>query len=289
MKISLIICTRNRAERLRKSLACLNEADAPDCPVEVVIVDSLSDDSTSTVIHEFSQNFKFPIKTVRTTRVGLGHARNRGIEISDGDILSFTDDDCEVDRGYFRALHRVFASGGISYGCGQILIADPSLDTRLASFRFDRRAEIPAGLPVMPFGVMQGANIFFSRKVFEACGVFNENMGAGTPFPCEDLEMGWQVSKRGFVGSLIPEVIVYHHHGLKKGSPEADAAVASYDRARGAYISSLLSQGSMQVWLLWAESFSPGGAPINPERYAQLGRELQGAGEYFQFLARQQK
>lgn len=287
MKISLIICTRNRAERLRKSLARLNEADTPECAVEVVIVDSHSDDTTPAVIHEFSQVAKFPVKTIRASRVGLGYARNRGIEASDGDVLAFTDDDCEVDRAYFRAVRAAFVSGELRYGCGQILLSDPSLDTRLAKLEFDRRAEIPTGLPLMPFGAMQGANIFFARQVFERCGAFNEDMGAGTAFPCEDLEMGWRASKHGFAGALIPDVVVFHHHGLKKGSPEADAAVERYDRARGAYLASLLSQGSLKVWLHWADLFSPGGAPINPDRYAQLGRELQGAGEYFQFLGKQ--
>jgi glycosyltransferase involved in cell wall biosynthesis len=284
MKISLIICSRNRAERLRQSLRHLNGVEVPECAVEVVVVDSFSTDDTPSVIKEFLSSSKFPFKTVRTERPGLGYARNCGIKASDGDIVSFTDDDCELDKNYFKALQKAFTPETFLYGAGQIVISDKSLDTRLASLNLNQRTEIPAGLPLMPFGAMQGANIFFARRVFEQCGLFNEDMGAGTQFPCEDLEMGWRASNRGLVGALIPEVVVYHHHGLKKDSPEADAAVASYDRARGAYLASLLAQGSLKVWLHWAESFSPNGAPIDKERYARLGRELQGAGEYFQFL-----
>ena len=284
MKISLIICSRNRAERLRKSLRHLNTVEAPECLVEVVVVDSFSTDDTPSVIKKFVPISKIPVKTVRTGRPGLGYARNCGIECSDGDIISFTDDDCELDKNYFKALQKAFTPETFLYGAGQIVISDESLDTRLASISFTQRTEIPAGLPLMPFGAMQGANIFFARRVFELCGLFNEDMGAGTRFPCEDLEMGWRASNRGLVGALIPEIVVHHHHGLKKGSSEADAAVASYDRARGAYLASLLAQGSLKVWLHWAESFSPNGALIGKERYAQLGRELQGAGEYFEFL-----
>ena len=72
MKVSLIICSRNRARSLADTLAWLERSDIRDHHAEVVLVDNGSSDGTGKTMHEFADNAKFPVTVVSAPRPGLG-------------------------------------------------------------------------------------------------------------------------------------------------------------------------------------------------------------------------
>jgi hypothetical protein len=158
---------------------------------------------------------------------------------------------------------------------GTILLFDSEDDARVANLRIKSKRVLPAR-SLLPTGSIQGANMFFLRSVFHTAGLFDERMGAGTEFPCEDIEMATRASLAGFVGIQIPEPVVHHHHRRKAGSPEADATVAQYDFGRGAYYASLIARGVPGVWDFW-RNCGDLGRPLNAVRLSSLERELQGA------------
>ena len=161
------------------------------------------------------------------------------------------------------------------YGAGSIILFDPNDDRRVANLYIEKTRELPA-LSLLPAGIVQGANMFFLRSVFQKAGQFNEKMGAGTEFPCEDIEMATRASLAGFVGIQVPEPLVYHHHRRRSGSREADETVCQYDIGRGAYYASLIARGVPQAWDFW--KFCSGlDRPLSRDRLARLERELQGA------------
>jgi glycosyltransferase involved in cell wall biosynthesis len=285
MKISLIICTRNRAGQLGRCLAKLNEVRSPESPVEVVLVDSASTDETPRVIREFIETSKWKSKTERAERPGLGYARNRGIAASTGELIVFTDDDCYLEENYFQNLLDNFDPSFCQYGMGQVLLYDADDDPRIANIRIESAILLPPRSAVIPAGAVQGANMFFLREVFDGAGFFNEDMGAGTRFPCEDIEMACRASHAGYSGALLPGFTVYHHHGRKKDSPEALKTLQSYDYGRGAYYASLLARGVPQAWKFWSETFSKDGRIASIGHLSQLSREMVGASQYFEFLA----
>ncbi len=232
MKISHIICTRNRAEQLRTTLAKFNTALMNAHQIELVLVDSSSTDATPQVMADFAEKYK-RTRIVRAGK-GLGRARNAGIDACRGDLIAFTDDDCYLDDNYYTALRLQFAEPHQHhYGMGQILLYDEEDDWRIANATISRLVTIPPRT-LLPTGTFQGANIFFLREVFEKAGKFRDDMGSGTPFPCEDIEFGTRASLAGFAGVFTPLVKVFHHHGRKAGSDEADETVLGYERGRGA-------------------------------------------------------
>ena len=141
---------------------------------------------------------------------------------------------------------------------GQILLFDEEDDWRIANATISRLVTIPPKT-VLPTGTFQGANIFFLREVFEKAGKFRDDMGSGTPFPCEDIEFGTRASLAGFTGMFSPLVKVFHHHGRKAGSLEADETVVGYERGRGAYYGSLIVDGINEAWKLWLATTHTGG------------------------------
>jgi glycosyltransferase involved in cell wall biosynthesis len=202
MKISHIICTRNRADQLSVTLAKFNTALMAAHQIELVLLDGESTDDTPKVMADFAEKYK-RTKIVRAGK-GLGRAHNAGIEAAKGDLIAFTDDDCYLDDNYYTALRLQFAEPcQHHYGMGQILLFDEEDDCRIANATISRLVTSPPKT-VLPTGTFQGANIFFLREVFEKAGKFRDDMGSGTPFPCEDIEFGTRASLAGFTVMFSP-------------------------------------------------------------------------------------
>ena len=90
--ISICICTYNRSESLRRTLASLAEqVNAEFGAIELLIVDNNCTDDTHQTVEAFRQ--RLPIRRVTESRQGLAHARNRAVAEFRGDVLLFTDDD----------------------------------------------------------------------------------------------------------------------------------------------------------------------------------------------------
>lgn len=91
MKLSIIICTYNRAELLQKSINSLSGQEVQPDDWELIVVDNNSTDSTRTVVS------KFPwVRYVFEPNQGLSHARNRGLEEASGDWVAYVDDECQM-------------------------------------------------------------------------------------------------------------------------------------------------------------------------------------------------
>lgn len=277
--ISLIICTRNRCAQLAKSLDYFGKMTLPDNLVEVVVVDNGSSDATRDVVKRFETKVKCDVLYVFEDRKGLGRARNSGIECSSSELLVFSDDDCYFDKEYFRRLPQLFDAQKYGYGGGQILLANPEDDERVANLRLPTVRDIPPYSYCLRPGMIQGANLIFSRNVFEVAGLFREDMGAGTPFPCEDIEMACRASNQGFAGILLPELVVYHDHGKKRNSPDALDTLLDYDRGRGAYYASLLCEGKVDVLDMWLRKILNLDT-LSERDLRQLAREFRSAADF---------
>ncbi len=277
--ISLIICTRNRCVQLAKSLDYLDRMTLPDNLVEVMIVDNGSSDATRDVVKRFDAKVKLDLRYVFEGHKGLGRARNHGIVHSSGELLVFSDDDCYFDKEYFWQLPKLFDTRKYGYGGGQILLANPEDDERVANLKLSAVRNIPPYSYCLPPGVIQGANLIFSRKVFEVAGSFRDDMGAGTPFPCEDIEMACRASSHGFAGVLFPELVVYHDHGKKRNSPDALDTLLDYDRGRGAYYASLLCEGKVDVFNIWLRKIRNLDT-LSERELRQLAREFRSAADF---------
>jgi glycosyltransferase involved in cell wall biosynthesis len=290
MFMSLIICTKNRASQLQQCLKEIADASIPPCELEVVLVDNGSEDSTNGVIKDFVETSSLKVEFVDCKNPGLGLARNVGVSASKGEWLLFTDDDCYIEKTFFlnffnfTKMSSAFTEGEkqIRYGSGPIDLYDKKHDPRVANLVIEKVKLIPPN-SLMPAGVIQGANMFFHRSIFQNIGNFNEKMGSGTPFACEDIEMAARASFAGFLGAQVPFFKVIHHHKRLIGSVEANVTVESYDYGRGAYYASLIDKGFPQVWRLW-EACSHLQNIRNVHVRMQLVRELEGAAKYLNAL-----
>jgi glucosyl-dolichyl phosphate glucuronosyltransferase len=108
VKLTVAICTWNRAHILDKALAKMLELELPvHCQWELVIVNNNCTDNTDSVIGSYEQ--KLPISRLFEKNHGLSNARNCAIAASSGDYIVWTDDDVLVDRYWLAAYAAAFA------------------------------------------------------------------------------------------------------------------------------------------------------------------------------------
>ena len=272
MDCSLVICTRNRADRLRRTLARVG-AVTTGVRWELVVVENACSDRTAEVIREFRESAPVPVRHVVEPVPGLDRARNTGCKAARGDVVALIDDDCYPDPDYVDALLDVFREHPVDYVGGRVVVHDSS-DARFTV----REGDEPELLPPHRFprtGFIIGANMAFRARVFREIGGFDELLGAGTPFVCGDIEFCARASDHGFRGGYFPGPTVRHHHGRKPG-PEIEELRAVYDRGRGAYYAkTLLTCSSLRVeclkWWYW---------DLDVARPGQTRRELCAAFHY---------
>jgi GT2 family glycosyltransferase len=232
MDLSLVVCTRNRARQLGAALerlACLHGARS----WQLVVVDNGSTDETPQVIDRFRRQCRQEVVALVHHRAGLGSARNAGWKAGAGSIVVFTDDDCYPARDYLDAMARCFEEyARLGFVGGRILLFDPT-DYPITIQESTVRREICPG-EFLPAGLIQGANFAVRREALASVGGFDARFGAGSLFPCEDVDVLARVSAAGWRGVYDPRPVVYHHH-CRKTRADADKLMREYDRGRGAY------------------------------------------------------
>ncbi|TFH43899.1 MAG: glycosyltransferase [Lysobacterales bacterium] len=189
-----------------------------------------------------------PVVLVSESREGLAIARNAGWQAAAGDIIAFTDDDCYIAPDFIDSVARAFSkSPEVGMIGGRILLHDPS-DQPITILEDTERREFPPH-SFISAGAIQGANMAFSRRTLELIGGFDERLGAGTPFPCEDIDAVAAALWLGIPGAYDPNPTVFHAHG-RKTDAEFRSLMATYDAGRGAYYAKrILDRQSRRTYL----------------------------------------
>ena len=179
MEISVIICTHNRAEFLRRCLgATLIQVVPTSLRWEIVVIINACTDRTMAVVNEVAVSAAVPVRCVYEAQLSLSRARNAGIAAAQGQILFFLDDDAQPAPGSIAALvEYASAHPGVQAGGGPIELdwgaaSKPSywqaeFDGNLGRLVLDPPPEcFPPGQ--FPFG----GNMFMRAEAVRAVGNF---------------------------------------------------------------------------------------------------------------------
>jgi len=200
--VSVVIATRNRADRLRRLIDLLDALEGGP-PAEVVIVDDGSTDDTPRVVQE--QATRRPwlhVLSVDRSR-GPAHARNLGWRQATGTYIAFTDDDCRPAPGWLRGLLAGHA-GGADIVQGPTMPDPDEYDARTALSHW-----IAVEEPSFRF---ETCNISYRRELLQRLGGFDEGFGTsrgGAPYG-EDADLGWRATEAGAAFVFTREASVTH-------------------------------------------------------------------------------
>lgn len=108
MRVTVVICTRDRGEMLRQTLEQMTRLQIPgDTVWELLVIDNGTTTATEKVVAGFTS--RLPLRWVPEPRGGLSHARNRAVREATGEYIVWTDDDVLVDQGWLAAYREAFA------------------------------------------------------------------------------------------------------------------------------------------------------------------------------------
>jgi len=220
LSVSLIICTRDRPESLKRCLQSLQQLTP--AANEIIVVDNApQNDSTQTLIQQFEG-----VHYLLESQPGLSHARNTGIQHSQGDIIVFTDDDICIHPLWLQQLCSGFSEPEVMAVTGIVLPAELETDAQILfelfygylnngyqpitfETQFFRQHQ-STGVPVWDIGA--GANMAFRRDIFKQLGGFDPRLGAGAAGCSEDSEMWYRILAHGWHCRYLPSAVVYHSH-----------------------------------------------------------------------------
>jgi GT2 family glycosyltransferase len=221
-QVTVAICTRDRAESLKRTLRSLATLDYPAGKLEIVVVDNASkDETTRQAVSEFPG-----VRYVPEPRPGLSWARNRAAVATRYPILAYTDDDVVVDPGWLREIVRPFSNPAVMAVTGLVI---PARRDNLYQNLFEEFGGLGKGfkplfltmaqqqtIPYFPLGsgnLGAGANMAFRRKVILELGGFDRALGPGVPSAGHgDNDLFYRIIRAGYALVYEPKAMVWHYH-----------------------------------------------------------------------------
>jgi len=214
LNVSVIICTRNRAEYLRDTLQSLGAVSIPQgVTAELIVVDNGSADDTQNVVRHRELSQFHGVRLIEEPRPGLSLARNAAVAHANGDILLFTDDDVRLPGNWMSGMIEPIRAGRADAVAGGVELAPhlrrpwqqehPALISPLACTR-----DISPGDPDR----MVGANMAIAKHVFKKLPPFDPNLDAGSPLGLGgETLFSHQLKAEGFRLTSAFNVTVEHH------------------------------------------------------------------------------
>jgi glycosyltransferase involved in cell wall biosynthesis len=202
MKCSVIIPAYNSGSTISTCLKSALNQSIPKRDYEVILVDDGSTDNTIGIAESYS------VKIIKQSNQGPAAARNRGAEEAKGNVLIFTDSDCQTDKEFVETILTPFEKDRQIVGVqGSYRTRQEQFVARFAQVEIETRYKKMAKNQNIDFiGTYAAA---YERKVFRNCGGFD------TSFPRasgEDADFSYKLQKSGHKMIFKREAFVYHQH-----------------------------------------------------------------------------
>jgi glycosyltransferase involved in cell wall biosynthesis/exo-beta-1,3-glucanase (GH17 family) len=198
-KVSVIICSYNGASTVESCLRSMQRLRYPD--YEVVFVDDGSTDHTQEILA------KFPwVRNIRQKNMGLSYARNVGMNAAKGEIIVYTDSDCEADEDWLYYLALAMVRGK------HIGMGGPNLIPDEGSWVADCVGLSPGG----PTHVMiddrtaehvPGCNMAFYTWAAKLINGFDPQFRKAG----DDVDFIWRLQHLGYSIGFAPAAQVWHY------------------------------------------------------------------------------
>ena len=184
IRLSLIIPTHNRSERLIAALESVIRQDLPAADWECVVVSNNSTDDTVARFGDFAARYPgLNLRLVTEDGPGVSYARNRGIAETSAPLLVFLDDDERINPGFLRAYADFFDAHPDAVVAGGRIIAEyvtgrPAWLSKYTEMPIANPMDFGDAVRPFPAGrVPGGGNMAFRRSAALRYGGFDPSLG----------------------------------------------------------------------------------------------------------------
>jgi glycosyltransferase involved in cell wall biosynthesis len=200
VKASVIIPAYNAGATIDTCLDALREQDIV-LPYEVIVVDDCSRDQTAALV-----NGRFDVTLIQhEARRGAAAARNSGIQAAQGEIICFTDADCEPKPDWLHEILFPFSAQETS-GCKGIYITrQKELVARFVQIEYEDKYDLLEKQAQIDF--IDTYSAAYRREVLLSNNGFDEQFTY-----LEDQELSFRLAARDYKMVFHPQAAVYHQH-----------------------------------------------------------------------------
>ena len=228
-RLTILICTHNRADLLERTLVSINAAKRPAMPVQILVAANACTDDTVArmLVYQDLQADQgwLPLRLIAVPTPGKSHALNRAIPEIDTELTAFVDDDHRVDENYLVAIEQaaqIWPDAGLY--CGRILPdwdgSEPAWVHDVGPYRiyplpvprYDQGGT-PKTITAEEGPIPGGGNLAVRRQVFALAGQFStelgphgHDLGGG-----EDSEYVLRAMTRGVRCQYVPDMVQHHY------------------------------------------------------------------------------
>lgn len=218
IRISVAVCTHNRASYLRKAIRSLLAQTLDPSLFEILIIDNASTDETRDVIE--SERPDTPAyRYINVPEVGVSHARNAGWQNARAKYVAYLDDDAIATPQWLERMLDFLENAEPQPGVvgGKI---EPIWELPRPAWLSDRMA---GALSIVNWSEkpiimtdkhwIAAANIGFPRSVLEEIGGFRADLGrrGSCLLSNEEIFARLQIERNGHACYYNPEIVVEHH------------------------------------------------------------------------------
>lgn len=194
--VSVVIPCRNSAGTIGAQLEALSIQNHRGA-VEVIVADNGSTDDLATLVSQYRTRLPHLRLVDASGRVGVNHARNRGVDAAEHDLILLCDADDVVSPDWVREM-------------AEVLIRCDLVGGTVVGFRGDpaphaSTAETPHRLSTLGFLPHPiGANCGFTKRAWRAIGGFDESFVGGA----DEIDFFWRAQLAGFRLKSASDAIV---------------------------------------------------------------------------------
>ncbi len=206
--VSVVVPVLNAARTLPRCLGSLERLDP--APAEVLLVDNGSTDGSLGLLRAFAER-RSGARALEEPRRGAAAARNAGIRAATGDVVAFTDSDCEPESGWLEHLTWPFTDPRVGAVAGRVTAAPAASIIELFSALYTLQSPNgPARLTRWtPWqGGFPTANLAVRRRLLNELGGFDERI----EIYGEDYDLCARLYAAGAQIAYEPSALVAHHH-----------------------------------------------------------------------------
>lgn len=220
--ISAIICTHNRDPYLAEAIDSLLAQDLAAQGMgdfEVIVVDNASTDTTKAIVEARLSDPR--LKYIYESKLGLSHARNRGVVESRGEIVAYLDDDAVAERHWLRTLVQAYREDDkLAIAGGRVTLLWPNQmepPTWLSDAMLSCLGHYDLGQDVVtidnPSLTPRGLNYSLRRSFLDSVGGFDLQLGrvGKKLLSNEELYMTEAALKQGLRVAYLPDALVAHN------------------------------------------------------------------------------
>jgi glycosyltransferase involved in cell wall biosynthesis len=212
--VTIIVPCRNEEQHIERFIHNIIDQDYPKENLQVLIIDGMSEDSTTEIIKKYSSQYNF-IKLIKNEKKFVPHGLNKAIKLAQSEFIVRMDVHSSYPENYISELIRYMIKLNAD-NAGGVVIAKP----------IDEKSPVEqciAHILAHPFGV--GNSLFrtysgkekiikvdtvpfgcYRRNLFEKIGYFNENLIRN-----QDYEFNQRLKQAGGKIYLITDLKVYYH------------------------------------------------------------------------------